>query len=191
MSWNNERRKILIDRMNQLETSGFDCRNCAGHCCTFTSNSMQITPLETIEILNWLTRSNLYNDETLNKLKSNVSEFRLDHYIGSKGRSLLRRTYTCPFFKGESLGCMIEKDSKPYGCLAFNSHHEIEKANEHCYSELNYLENREKKFIESENLINQKIKTHLNSEWDKLPIPLALLDFWGKNWQIDFLPSSL
>ena len=35
------------------QNNGFSCKDCIGNCCTFSSNSMMISPLEAFDILNF------------------------------------------------------------------------------------------------------------------------------------------
>ncbi|MGE3609268.1 MAG: hypothetical protein AB7I27_06745 [Bacteriovoracaceae bacterium] len=169
-----ERRKILIHRMEELESQGMGCLGCPGTCCTFEANSMMIEPLEAFEIISYLKDKNLLNDELKDQLKDSVTKFRLEHKP-LKGKSYLRKTYTCPFFEYQELGCPLPREIKPYGCLAFDSHHPELKASEHCYSEVELLER-----IDNQKNLNEEIKTKYQLYWDKSPIPTALLDLWDK-----------
>jgi len=88
-------------------------------------------------------------------LKECIEEFRLDKSVAS---IKIRRTYTCPFFNGDKLGCTIDPDFKPYGCLAFNPRESGVKAGGNCRSNLDLLKTSEQ-FVAGE----------------LLPIPIALL----------------
>jgi len=171
------RRKNLIERMQELENSGKDCKGCAGDCCTSVANSMMVTPLETVELVDYLKTNNLFDAELKTRLLETVSKYRLDQSVGDGKRSLLRRTYTCPFFNHKELGCSLPRAAKPYGCLAFNPHHEEIKAGEHCFSEKEILEQREAEFAD-EKAVNEGLKKQYSLFWDKTPLPLALLDFF-------------
>jgi len=170
-----ERRINLLDRMVELESTGLDCSQCSGKCCTYEANSMMTTPSETRELLIFLKENQLWTTELIEKINVAIKTYRLDQNISFGKKTLLRRTYTCPFFNHGEYGCPLPREVKPYGCLAFNSHHPTEKASEHCYSETDLLEKREKidpnEFSENEEL---KMKFHL--WWDKLPLPYALIE---------------
>ena len=172
------RREILIERMDQLEAEGMSCRGCSGTCCTYESNSMLITPLETKEILIFLKSKGLDTPDLKNKLLQTVTNYRLEPRL-PKQRSYLRKTYTCPFFNHQELGCPLPREIKPYGCLAFNSHHKNLKADSNCFSEKELLERREALHPE-ETEINHKMKSEYDIYWEKAPIPNALLELWDK-----------
>jgi hypothetical protein len=169
-------RKELITRMIELEQEELSCKGCAGNCCTFEANSMMITPLEAFEILIYLENSGKKTEELKVKLEKNIKLYRLDQLAGNGKRSFIRRTYTCPFFMESELGCPLPREIKPYGCLAFNSHHPQLKASEHCFSEKTLLEKIE--LNEEVKSKNQKISSRLNLDWEKQPIPVALLLLW-------------
>lgn len=173
------RREILVDRMNELETNGISCKGCEGTCCTFEANSMMVTPLEAFELLHHLKTHDMLDEELKEKCQSAVAKYRLDHQVGNGRRSYLRKTYTCPFFHHKELGCPLPRDVKPYGCLAFNTHHPDKKAGADCYSEIKLLETRDSTFPwEAEK--NELLKKKFNIFWTKSPIPTALLDIWDK-----------
>ena len=171
-----ERRHILANEMDTLNNQKIHCYNCAGTCCTFSANSMQITPLEAFEIILSLevTAENL--PELKNKLHKNILDYRLDHeiFLGKKINSLLRKTYTCPFFVAGSKGCTIKKDLKPYGCLGFNPRIENDNGDQ-CHSNIALLETRETNEIINEDNANAFLKRELQLEWNKLEIPNAVL----------------
>lgn len=160
-----------------------DCKGCAGTCCTFAANSMMVTPLEAWELMNYLKREHQDTEELQKKCEETVRFYRLDHQVGNGKRSYLRRTYTCPFFHHQELGCPLPREVKPYGCLAFNAHHTTEKAGPHCYSETELLRQRDEAHSE-ETPLNELIKKQLNLIWDKSPLPLALLDIWDKDLSV-------
>jgi hypothetical protein len=178
-----ERRKILIDRMEELARQGQDCQNCAGTCCTFEANSMMVTPLEAWEIFEFLKSSDLLDQNLKEKIFKTIKEFRLDQSTGNGKRSFIRRTYTCPFFHHRELGCALPKEVKPYGCLAFNAHHETIKAKEFCYSEKKLLMERDELFSKQEEMENERVKNQYKIYWDKLPLPVALVDFFNADDQ--------
>jgi hypothetical protein len=172
--------------MNVLESQGMGCIGCPGTCCTFEANSMLITPLEANELFNYLKEENLLTNELKSKLQECIAQYRLEpKYIASK-RSYLRKTYTCPFFNHHELGCPLPREIKPYGCLAFDSHHIELKASEHCYSETHILEKRELLHPEEKEM-NLRLISGFNLQWEKSPIPNALIEFWEKSNVSDLL----
>lgn len=175
-----ERRQILVDEMAYLEHKGVHCFECTGECCTFTSNSMQTTPIEAVEVAIYLLEKNRVNGELLKALKSNIRSYRLDSIPGNGQRSFMRRTYTCPFFLGKSKGCSLSRSIKPYGCLGFNPNIEGQKEGGDCGSNIALLEQREARFEKMESRLNTYLKEKLNLYWDKLPFPVALLDVLGR-----------
>lgn len=169
------RRKIILDQMNSLNAKGINCFNCPGHCCTSVANSMQTTPLETQDVLDYLRQTQRWTEELKLKLNTNVDKFRLDSIPGNGRRNYLRKTYDCPFFEGKSLGCSIPQEVKPYGCLGFNPTEPHESEGKSCGSDQNLLKEREKS-LSNESQLNIDLKTKHALWWDKLPLPLALLE---------------
>jgi hypothetical protein len=164
--------------MEALEDRGMGCAGCPGTCCTFEANSMLVTPLEAVELFAHLRTAGGLRPELREKLRETVARYRLEpKYPG--GRSYLRKTYTCPFFNHGELGCPVPRAVKPYGCLAFDSHHVELKAGEHCYSEVELLKRREELHPE-EAAENDRLRRTLNLHWEKAPIPNALLDLWDR-----------
>ncbi len=159
--------------MEVAEAKGISCAGCAGTCCTFEANSMMVTPLEVLELMNYLKEARLHDEVLKAKLEETVKTYRLDHAPGNGKRSFLRKTYTCTFFGFKELGCPLPREVKPYGCLAFNTHHAEEKAGEHCFSDKELLE----KLVFEEK--NEVLKKKYNITWDKSPLPTALLDLWN------------
>jgi len=138
---------------------------------------MMVTPVEAVELMEYLKTSGQFNNELKMRLQETVTKYRLDQGLGNGKRSFLRRTYTCPFFNHKELGCPIPREVKPFGCIAFNSHHVELKAGEHCYSEKEILEKREILAID-EAVLNEGLKQKHHLFWDKVPMPVALLDFF-------------
>lgn len=174
------RRDILISSMSTLEKSGIHCANCPGTCCTSEANSMMITPLESLEILNSLVPRLLIPDEKeklITALKKSIVLYRLDKeiYTGKKNSQTLRRNYTCPFFNNGSLGCSLSRKSKPYGCLAFNPKTNNDNGKT-CSSQTELLETRLAEFQTYEDQLNFQIKTELKLNWEKQNIPMAVLE---------------
>lgn len=138
---------------------------------------MMVTPVEAFELYTYLKDNGQFNDELKVRLEETVSKYRLDQGLGNGRRSYLRRTYTCPFFNHKELGCPIPREVKPFGCIAFNSHDVEKKAGEFCYSEKDVLEKRE--LVDAEEAkLNEELKTEYKLYWDKVPMPVALLDFF-------------
>lgn len=168
------RRQNLLKLMQELEVDKKDCQKCAGDCCTFVANSMQVDPIQALEILVFYTGQGLLNIHFVKKLKDCVDQFRLDVVLNFAGK--FRRTYTCPLYKGHCLGCSLPKNIRPYGCLGFNPIRAAVRENPDCCSYLEQLETRQRMFKEMEFNINSDIKKNLGLLWDKREIPVALLD---------------
>lgn len=170
------RRETLITHMEALEARGMGCIGCSGTCCTYEANSMLLTPLEAKELFDDLREKSLLTSRLRARLEETISEFRLSEKFPHE-RSYLRKTYTCPFFNHSELGCPLPREVKPYGCLAFDSHHETQKAGEFCFSETALLEARESAHPEEIEL-NQELRKDYAISWIKAPIPNAILSFW-------------
>ncbi|MBL7664058.1 MAG: hypothetical protein JNM93_02905 [Bacteriovoracaceae bacterium] len=166
-------RQPILDFMQSIHSQGVDCQSCVGHCCTSIANSMQITVQETWDIYSYLQKNHLMNEELIQKLKDNVTQFRLDKDLSLGKKSILRRTYTCPFYNGHNLGCQLPTEIKPYGCLAFNPATEAVSEVGHCRSEVAALEACD---VQAK-ARNVELQAKLGVTWDKKPIPVALLDF--------------
>lgn len=170
-----QRRSSLNEQMSDFESNNLSCRDCIGNCCTFTSNSMKISPIEALDILEYLKETDGFDLENLvKKLQATINEFRLNRNAG------LRKTYTCPFYTGEKKGCTISKHSKPFGCLAFLPNKENIIEGKSCSSKINSLKDRDEKFKTDEQLVNEAIKNELGLNWNKLSIPEAVLDLIKK-----------
>ena len=163
--------------MNLAETE-INCSSCKAPCCTFKKNSMRITPLEAKELYNYLSENEKLNEELINRLQECIKEFRLDVTLLMGKRNSFRRTYTCPFFKNQSLGCSIPNQFKPYGCLAFNPTQVGVLDGEGCESNVNLLNMREVIDSDEEDL-NFQVKQQMKLSWDKESIPVAILDFYN------------
>lgn len=161
--------------MQRLAEEHKHCAACPGHCCTSVANSMQTTPLETQDVLTYLREAGRWNDELKERLRLSVTKFRLDHIPGNGKRNYLRRTYDCPFFAGSSLGCTIPREVKPYGCLGFNPTAARETEGLSCGSDQELLLKREAVYAD-EASVNQQLQRQHKLWWDKLPLPLALLE---------------
>jgi Fe-S-cluster containining protein len=172
------RRSLLISAMANLEGKKIHCMNCTGTCCTFVANSMQITPLEALEILEGLQLTPESEQELRTKLQETVRNYRLDQELatGKRGISTLRRTYTCPFFTPGPKGCSLSRTIKPYGCLAFNPKIEGDNGSA-CASDIPLLEKRENENVTFETEANKKISEAYKLSWTKMDLPRALLFF--------------
>ena len=173
------RREAILVKMKKLNSDGFNCYSCVGHCCNSYHNSMMITPLEALDIYFYLEENNRINNELINQLNECIKNYRLDVdvYLGRKGN--FRRYYTCPFYAKGTLGCSLSKKYKPYGCLAFNPTKKNVSTEGHCRSDRAVLLEADE-LISKENL-NEKLSLELNISWDKKSIPCALL------WMIEKL----
>ncbi len=168
-----ERRSLLLTSMDELEKASISCAQCGGTCCTFVANSMQVTPLEALEV--WAQLNDL---SILEKLENCVRFYRLDYEIGT-GKTNMRKTYTCPFFLKQNLGCPFPFEYKPYGCLAFNPVEVDSFQKENCCSNLTLLEKREGQFKEFENEMNDRLRQMLGLSWEKKDLPRALIDVYN------------
>jgi Fe-S-cluster containining protein len=175
MTNKSKRREIILEEMKNLGTKNINCINCPGHCCTSIANSMQTTPTETLDVLNFLRSENRWTSELKAKLQETITKFRLDQIPSNGKKNFLRRTYDCPFFAGSNLGCTIAIDAKPYGCLAFNPSAPNESEGKSCASDQKILKQREDENPD-ELSENQKIRDQYQIWWEKLPLPLALLE---------------
>lgn len=179
-----ERRQNLIREMQELEGKTIHCYTCPGTCCTQAANSMLITPIEALEILQGLKIESFTESEMAefkSRLSKTIQDFRLnvEIYTGKKNSSEFRKTYTCPFFNNGSLGCGLSRGIKPYGCLGFNPKASDDNGKS-CSSNLTLLEEREAAFLETEDAANSIIRSDLNIYWIKKNIPDALLDMIEK-----------
>ena len=173
------RREALLTPMEKNSNEDIGCKQCDGRCCTFRANSMMLTPIEAIDLRAYFYENDLWDEMFEHRLHECIKEFRLDEGLSlGRGRSF-RRTYTCPFFLGGFPGCPIPLENKPYGCLAFNPTRGNPEEGESCSSLISNLHDREFSYDE-EDIINEKMRKGLNLDWEKLPIPLALLDIDSK-----------
>lgn len=172
-----QRRELLLNEMDRLENQGMDCRGCKGTCCTYEANSMMVTPVEAVELMDYLKAQNLLTEELKHKMTETITKYRLDHPAGNGKKSYLRRTYTCPFFNHGELGCPLPREVKPYGCLAFNSHHQELKADGNCFSDTDLL--RKHDHAMSDESLNENLRVKFNLYWEKTPLPLALTELWN------------
>ncbi len=173
-----ERRAGLVAAMQARGEAGIDCRSCSGVCCTFVANSMQTTPLETLDLLAWLVGQARVDATLIEALRGAVRRYRLDAPAPGDGRrNFVRRTYTCPFFTRDTLGCSVSRHAKPYGCLGFNPLRAGQVEGGDCASQIDLLEKREATFARDETAADQYLRQVLQLDWDKKPMPVALLEF--------------
>ncbi|MBT7609175.1 MAG: hypothetical protein HN576_05430 [Bacteriovoracaceae bacterium] len=171
-----ERRSLLLEAMEQLESNNINCASCTGKCCTSVANSMQCSPIEAMEIIDWLKSEEILNESMTSELKNCVSKYRLDYEISTTRGVPLRRTYTCPFFNHGALGCLLKKEIKPYGCLAFNARFKKVSDGENCTTDIELLKQRDADWADLELNKNKELQNKLSLNWNKLPMPVALLD---------------
>lgn len=184
LSSSHDRRHTLILEMALLEGKTIHCFSCPGTCCTSQANSMQITPIEALEILQSLNFDQKTPDEVKafkEHMTQNILAYRLnvEIYTGKKNSQALRKNYTCPFFNNGSLGCGLSRSSKPYGCLGFNPKTSDDNG-QSCSSNIEILEGRDLTFLEREDIVNAQIRKELGIYWIKQNIPQALLDVINK-----------
>ncbi len=172
------RRQNLLEHMDNLEKAEISCRHCPGTCCTFMGNTMQVTVLEAIDLYYDLVTKGQWDQVLVQRLKDCIREFRLD-ITPSTGRGVyMRKSYTCPFFGHQSLGCPIDPQVKPYGCLGFNASETREESGKSCYSDRKLLEERELLFEDEGNEEARALywQERLKLPWKKESIPIALLE---------------
>lgn len=140
---------------------------------------MQTTPLETWELYRYLLEAGRLTAELRTRLQETVRRYRLDAPpLGDGRRTFSRRTYTCPFFMKERLGCSIAPEAKPYGCLGFNARRSGVTEGGDCASDQALLAAREAEHGDFEAQRNQEISTKYGLDWEKRPMPWALLTLW-------------
>ena len=166
------RRDELISEMSRLEDEGLNCFSCKGYCCTYEYNSMQVTPLEAVELFKYLVEQGRVNEEQIDQV---ISKYRLDKLLMA-GSQNLRRYYTCPFFKEGAKGCTISRRSKPLGCLGFNALVPNVSERGKCESNQEVLKKVDHKFTKDSDLCNEYIKKTLNIYWSKESIPVAITE---------------
>lgn len=169
------RRETINSAMSDLMAEGKDCNHCVGHCCTFEHNSMQVTPLEALDVYACLEEDGRITDELVEHLEENITHYRLDKDPASIGKKSFRRYYTCPFYQDRALGCSLDRDSKPYGCLAFNPNSKLVSTPGYCTSNNDVLMLQNNTFGNKEELDNQFLRDKLGIYWNKMNLPNALL----------------
>lgn len=170
------RRRVLLDGMQELAARDVSCQGCSGVCCTFVANSMQITPLETLDILAHLATRGELSEERLQQWTQVVERHGLDRPAPGDGRrELVRRRYTCPFFSGGTLGCGLPQSVKPYGCLSFNPRRPHIREGEDCGVDGRLLEGRDADDRARQADTEMAPLLELLAGLEKRPIPAALL----------------
>lgn len=169
------RRQLILNEMQNLANNNIGCANCQGPCCTFEANSMQITVLEAIEIIQYLKENNRIDSKLISKLQKTIANYRLDSYQGT-GKTTIRKSYTCPFFNETTRKCTISRQSKPIGCLGFNPIESGITNGGTCKSNLELLKIRENDYLKLEKELNTHLKNELGIFWEKAPIPVAVLE---------------
>jgi hypothetical protein len=169
-----ERRNFLIHAMNALNDENINCYSCTGLCCTFESNSMQVTPQEALDVVLLLDKQNRINQELIDTLKENIRKYRLDKEISTGKNSTFRRYYTCPFYQPGEKGCSLTKEDKPYGCLGYNATKEGAINQSHCGSDMTLLKRQDD--LNREDVLTEELREKLNLNWIKSPLPVAILE---------------
>lgn len=169
------RRSIINAEMSRMISSGKDCSSCVGHCCTYEHNSMQVSPLEALDAYLYLKENNRINNDLVTRLEECVRHYRLDKEPMGMGSKSFRRYYTCPFYEAKALGCSLDRESKPYGCLAFNPMKENVSEPGFCRSQVHVLEQSEDVFGSEVSQVNDRLKEALGIYWQKTNLPSALL----------------
>ena len=183
------RRSPVLEKMTELNAAGKSCLNCSGVCCTSIANSMQIDLVQAVDFYLYLIRRNLFDEA---ELLQNIKEYRLEVLSTGKGTQTFRKNYTCPYYAGGQLGCKISKNSKPYGCLAFNPIGEGVLAGENCRSYQQTLIERESKSGDDETNLNEELSQTFGLINDSQPIPIKLLEVHRSfSKQKDFLAAIL
>ena len=138
---------------------------------------MMVTPVEAVELMDYLRENALLTDDLKSKLNETITKFRLDHPTGNGRRSFIRKTYTCPFFNHGELGCPLPREVKPYGCLAFNAHDKVLRTGPTCFSDIELLKKLDAEVDDRD--LNEELRKKHSLYWEKTPLPLALLDLWN------------
>jgi hypothetical protein len=166
-------RHLLLDEMQQLAKEGKTCASCSGVCCTFVANSMLVTANEASALIANLQQKNLLTPELKQNCQQTIERFALDRPIPGTGqRSLLRRRYTCPLFQHKNLGCPLDPEAKPFGCLAFNPRVAGETEGKSCSSDQKLLE-------ATERLGEAADGSHHELHAEKKSIPHVILAFFA------------
>ena len=74
-------RDKIIQSMSEMEQQGVHCVQCDHcQCCTYTSNSMMITPIEAYEIVSSLIKDALWDEELFLRLEATIEQFQLKNF---------------------------------------------------------------------------------------------------------------
>lgn len=174
-------RTAIIELMESQSLENINCLQCTGVCCTRERNSMQVTPLEALELYTFL--KNHFKNELeifFEKNEQCIQDEGLHREMYIKGK-LFRKNYTCSLFKWNSFGCPIDNHWKPYGCLGYNPVKSEVKNGENCESRIDYLEMLNQQFSKRLLEINQEITHDFKIDWEKKPIPVALKFFYNRD----------
>lgn len=168
----------LIQHMKAMQSEGIGCQACIGICCTMARNSMRINAAETEDIVRWIKAQPEEEQAAwLEKMKTCVDDYQLDRPTPGDGRrSLVRRSYTCPFFSPGPKGCALPRETKPLGCLAFNATMPDAANDDRCQSDQSLLSHviaKHPDYLAR----SDSLKTQLGLDWDSLPIPQAIISF--------------
>lgn len=173
------RRDLLTSHFDDLASKGKDCSQCEGFCCTYEYNSMRVTPLEALELYCDLNRKSFFTKDFILDLKENIKKYRLSYDIEDGRGRILRRYYTCPLFMNKSLGCPVDPNSKPLGCLGFYPKVENVSQRDLCSSDESRLSSIQDSYSQEILKLNNQIAKDLNLSWEKQTIPVALLDIFS------------
>ena len=165
-----DRRREILQQMGKQFAQNQNCSKCQGYCCTFEFNSMRMTPLEALDLYQYLKREKRINQDLIETLKATIKNYRLDYEIITGRGTLLRRNYTCPFFQAGAKGCSVAPEAKPYGCLAFNPEQENVSKPGFCSSQTELLQK-----MPDCHTSNEEIRQRLGLNWQQESIPVALL----------------
>lgn len=166
--------------MQSLSSQEINCFNCEGICCSFQANSMQVTPLQTLDLYIFLQSENRWNLSLKKTLNEVIEYYRLSIEIQTHRSQQMRKTYTCPFYSPGGKGCSISPLYKPYGCLGFNPNRKNCIGQGGCGSNIEELSIREDEWGNIEQVTNDFIQKQLNLSWKKIDIPRALIDLFNR-----------
>ena len=170
------RRASLVQAMADSAASGKSCASCVGTCCTAAANSMQVTPLEALDLYSFLKDAGRLDDHLVQRLQETVRRYRLDHELPGDGRrTFLRRTYTCPFHTPGPHGCSVAAAAKPYGCLGFNPQQVGVTSGGACATDVQVQEAHAQRRA-TEQVRNEQLRGTFGLAWERRSIPVALLD---------------
>ncbi len=167
-------RNELLQEMSELNLRGVNCFHCRGTCCLKSRNSMGVTLYEGVEVFkNLLLKFDISTLES--KVQEAIQKFRLDHPIYIKNK-LFRKTYDCPLFElnGVKTGCPLDKETKPFGCLAYNPRSSQIQDGEDCYLREDLLESTHQNIEKNIVQLNANIAAFTGFENTTYPLPILL-----------------